>query len=95
MAIKDLTIAQLRTIVAIEDNGSLVAAAEVLFITQPTAAYRVREVSTALGIKLYKRQGRNNVLTKKGQRVLQYARQIVDLHDSMTNSFKTKSDKGE
>lgn len=95
MAIKDLTIAQLRTIVAIEDNGGVAPAGKALNITQTAVTLRVKEVNSALDIELYTRWGRKNVLTDEGKYVLQVAREIVDLHDHMINSFKTKQGKGE
>ena len=73
-----MTLRQLRYVDVIAKRGSLTAAAEVLFVTQPSLTAALRELEQELGITLFLRSRKGLTLTTAGEEFLAYARQILD-----------------
>ena len=69
-------------------EGSLVKAAEKMGVSQPSISEQIKELEAALGEKLFRRQGRNNVLTDSGQMVFDYAEEIFALGRELMNAVK-------
>jgi len=69
-------------------EGSIAAACEKLFVTQPTISAQLRELESALGEKLFKRVGRNLVLTDIGRTVCRYADEIFSLGGELIDTLK-------
>jgi LysR family transcriptional activator of nhaA len=78
----------LRYFWTVANEGNLARAAAKMNVSQPSISEQIRELEIALGQKLFRRQGRNNVLTETGQIVLGYAEQIFALGREMTNVVK-------
>jgi LysR family transcriptional activator of nhaA len=78
----------LRYFWAAAKEGSLARAAAKLHVSQPSISEQIRELEVSLGEKLFRRGGRNNVLTDAGQIVFGYAEQIFALGREMTNAVK-------
>jgi LysR family transcriptional regulator, transcriptional activator of nhaA len=64
-------------------EGTIAAACEKLHLTQPTISTQIRALEEDLGTKLFKRVGRNLVLTETGQVVCRYADEIFSLGHEM------------
>jgi LysR family transcriptional activator of nhaA len=60
-------------------EGSVVAAAERLSLTQPTISGQLRLLEESLGERLFERKGRRLVLTEVGRTVYRYADEIFGL----------------
>ena len=60
--------------VAVE--GSVTAAAEKLFLTQPTVSYHIKTLENSIGIKLLDIRRQKVTLTQAGTGVFQYAKEI-------------------
>lgn len=69
-------------------EGSLARAADRLHVSQPSISEQIHELEEALGEKLFRREGRRNVLTDTGQIVFGYAEQIFALGRELTNVVK-------
>ncbi len=67
---KRIAIYHLETLLWIARLGTFRAAAERLNTTQPAISARVREIEDQLGIALFRREGRNMVLTARGRRLV-------------------------
>lgn len=67
----------LRIIRALADNGTLTAAANTLFLTQPALSHQIRYLEKKLEVSLWLREGRQLRLTPAGEKLLQVARQIL------------------
>lgn len=80
----------LRYFWTVAKEGSLARAAARLHVSQPAISEQIRELETALGEKLFRRDGRNNVLTDAGQVVLGYAEEIFALGREMLNAVKQR-----
>jgi DNA-binding transcriptional LysR family regulator len=70
----------LTTFVAVAEQGSFTAAAADLSVTQAAASQRIAALESALRVTLFNRRSGRISLTDAGQRLYQYARQILDLH---------------
>ncbi|MBN2292767.1 MAG: transcriptional activator NhaR [Pirellulales bacterium] len=60
-------------------EGSISRACEQLHLTQPTISSQLRKLEKSVGGKLFKRIGRNLVLTETGELVKRYADEIFSL----------------
>ncbi|PHS30683.1 MAG: LysR family transcriptional regulator [Methylophaga sp.] len=69
--------AHLKIIRALDDNGTLTAAANALFLTQPALSHQMRYLEKKLGVSLWQREGRQLRLTQAGEALLQVARQVL------------------
>ncbi len=67
----------LKIIRALADNGSLTAAANALFLTQPALSHQIRYLEKKLDVALWQREGRQLRLTPAGEVLLQTARQVL------------------
>ncbi len=68
-------------------EGSLARAAAKLRVSQPSISGQIRELEAAFGEKLFRRAGRNNVLTDAGHVVFGYADEIFALGAEMMNAM--------
>ena len=72
-----LTIRQLQMIRALEQAGSVSAAAQRLQVSQSALSHRIREAERLLGTDLYLRQNKKLIPTVTGQRVAHAAKVIL------------------
>jgi len=68
-------------------EGSLARAAAKLRVSQPSISGQIRELEASFGEKLFRRAGRNNVLTDAGHVVFGYADEIFALGAEMMNAM--------
>lgn len=67
----------LKIIQALADNGTLTAAANALFLTQPALSHQIRYLEKKLEVSLWQRDGRQLRLTQAGELLLRVARQVL------------------
>ena len=72
-----LKLSQLRLVAAIEDGGSVSAAAQALHLSQPAASRMLTELETAFGAALCERQARGVRLTLLGTALARHARAVL------------------
>src|SRR5699024_10492267 len=77
----DVTLNELRLLVAVAEHGSISAAARLLLISQPSASARMKELERHLGLELLDRRTRGAELTADGRAVTDWARAVVDAAD--------------
>ena len=65
-----MTIKHLRIFVAVVDNKTMHAAAEKLFISQPTITQTIKEMEEHYGCLLFERFGKRLVITPVGRELL-------------------------
>jgi len=80
----------LRYFWTVAKEGSLARAAGKLHVSQPSISEQIRELESALGEKLFRREGRTNKLTDVGQVVFGYAEDIFALGREMLNAVKQR-----
>lgn len=71
----------LRSFVAIVDAGSMLNAAEHVFVTQSALSLQIKRLEELLQQPLFAREGRRLALTPAGETLLDYARRVLTLHD--------------
>jgi LysR family transcriptional regulator, regulator for metE and metH len=67
----------LRTLIALRDTGSLVEAAERVFLTQSALSHQIKDLETRLGATVFIRKTRPVRFTTTGARLLQLAEEIL------------------
>ncbi len=79
----------LRTFLAVAEAPSFAEAGERVNKTQSTVSVQMRRLEELLGVPLFEKQGRRNVLTQRGRELLDYAARIVRLNDEAVGRFAT------
>jgi DNA-binding transcriptional LysR family regulator len=69
---------QLRTFVAVAEEGHLTRAAERLFVSQPAVSSHIKALEGELGVPLFHRTPRGMTLTMEGERLLGRARRLLE-----------------
>ncbi|MGL4652042.1 LysR family transcriptional regulator [Cetobacterium sp.] len=84
----------LKYFLAISREGSIIKAAETLYITQPTLSRQIIDLEDQLGTKLLVRGNKNKkiTLTEDGIRFRKRAEEIVELAERTEMEFKTQSE---
>jgi len=67
----------LEIIRAIDRLGSVTAAAESLYVTQPALSHSIRKLEDSLGLKIWNREGRSLRLTQGGEHLLGVANRLL------------------
>ena len=88
-----MTLQQLRYIVEISRCGSITAAAQKLFIAQPSLSKSVRELETELGITIFERSRSGVVFTADGLELLGRARLILEHAADLKDRFASEEKK--
>jgi DNA-binding transcriptional LysR family regulator len=73
-----LTLQQLRYFIEVAAEGSISAAADLLYVAQPTMSAAMKDLETRVGRALLVRSARGVTLTDDGTEFLGYARQVVE-----------------
>ncbi|SJN20950.1 Transcriptional regulator, LysR family [Microbacterium esteraromaticum] len=73
-----LTLQQLRYFIEVAAEGSISAAADLLFVSQPTMSAAMKDLEARVGRALLVRSARGVTLTPDGAEFLGYARQVVE-----------------
>ena len=73
-----LTLQQLRYFIEVAAEGSISAAADLLYVAQPTMSAAMKDLESRVGRALLVRSARGVTLTADGAEFLGYARQVVE-----------------
>jgi len=87
-AVEWLNYHHLRYFWTVARKGGVRKAAEELHVSQPSISAQLRLLEESLGQKLFRRSGRNLVLTETGQLVLNYADEIFSAGRELMNAVK-------
>lgn len=82
---------QLKTFITICDVKSFTSAATTLGYAQSTITTQIKMLEDDLGTTLFNRIGKTISLTNEGQKLLPYARQVLDLERSIYNNVSASS----
>jgi DNA-binding transcriptional LysR family regulator len=80
---------QLRSFVAIAENGQLTRAAEKLHISQPAVSAQLRALEDTLDIALFERTPTGMVLTAAGKKILKAANRVLAAASALQNEART------
>ncbi len=80
---------QLNTFCTILDEGSMTAAAQKLFLTQPAVSQQIRALESDIGVDLFVRGSRHMKPTLQGQVLYDYAQRIIKIVDQARVAIQT------
>ncbi|SCA56523.1 putative HTH-type transcriptional regulator LrhA [Candidatus Terasakiella magnetica] len=89
-----LDLTQLRTFVAVAEQGSFAQAAEVLDLSAPTVSLQMKKLEENVHISLFNSQGRGKTITDAGYRFLEQARKMLSINDVLLSECDQLSAKG-
>lgn len=69
--------------VAVAEHGTLLKAAEALYLSQPALSRSMKKLETQLGVSLFDRDNSKISLNKTGLHAVEYARRILELDREM------------
>lgn len=90
----NLDLGLLRTLVAIADTGGFARAGGRLHLTQPTVSLRMRRLEEQLDEVLFRREGRQMVLTAQAELLVLYGRKLLALNDEAATAVKRTAIEG-
>ena len=68
----------LQEFIVLAQSETFLKAADILYISQPTLSRHIKNLEEDLGVALFERTTRSSKLSKYGNMLLPYAKQIVD-----------------
>ena len=81
----------LRSFVAIVDAGTMLSAADRVFVTQSALSLQIKRLEELVQQPLFTRDGRRLTLTRPGEVLLDYARRVLSLHDEAIAAISSGS----
>ncbi|WP_439273518.1 LysR substrate-binding domain-containing protein [Pseudochrobactrum sp. HB0163] len=85
-----LDLDQLRTFLLIAETGSFTKTADTVLRTQSAISMQIRRLEERIGKPLFTRDGRTLRLTPHGEKLLTYARRLLELNNETVASFRTE-----
>lgn len=82
-----MTLQQLKYAVTVAECGTISAAAEKLFISQPSLTAAIRELESEMGVTIFSRTNRGVIVSREGEEFLGYARQILSQAQLLQERF--------
>ena len=83
-----MTIRHLRIFEAVAREGSMSRAAARLYLSQPTVSKAVKELEEYYGVRLFERLSQRLYITREGEMLLSYARQVLEGFDRMERALR-------
>ena len=84
-----MTLRHLKIFLCVADCGTMTAAAEKLYISQPTVSQAIAELERYYGVRLFERLSQKLYITEDGKKMLSYARHIIESFDDMESAMKS------
>ena len=82
----------LRYFWAVAKEGGISRASDFLNVTPQTISGQLKLLETSLGVKLFRKSGRNLVLTEAGERALSYSEKVFQLESELETALLNPSD---
>jgi len=84
-----LNLSQLQTFVMVVSEGSMTAAADKLFLTQPAVSQQMKNLEDELGVELVVRGSKSIKTTAQGEVLYEHAKKILSLAQAAEISIKS------
>ena len=76
-----MTLRAMEVFLAVVDTGSMRAAAETLYISQPSVSGVIADLEKEYGVRLFERLGKKLYITPEGETLAGYARRMLSLRE--------------
>ena len=83
-----MTLQQLKYVVTVAEAGTIKAAADALYISQPSLTKAVKELEKEMGITIFDRTNKGVTVSRDGGIFLGYARQVLEQAFLIEDSYK-------
>ncbi|MGN0160623.1 MAG: LysR family transcriptional regulator [Lachnospiraceae bacterium] len=83
-----MTIRHLKIFLTVYESNGMSAAAQKLYVSQPTVSQAVAELEKYYGVRLFERMSQKLYITEAGRKLLPYARHILDSFEKMELEMK-------
>ena len=90
-AARGITLQQLRYFIEVAAEGSMSAAADLLYVSQPTMSAALKDLESRTGCTLLTRSTRGVTLTEDGAEFLGYARQVIEQAELLEQRYLGRS----
>lgn len=87
-----MTIRHLKIFITVAETGSMSAAAQQLYLSQPTVSQAIRELEEHYQIRLFERLSRKLYITEEGLQLLSLAHQAVGQFETLEAAMHKKKD---
>lgn len=84
---RNLDLVSLRTLIAVAESGGMTRAANLLHMTQSAVSMQMKRLEDQLSVQLLKRDGRKVVATVEGDRLISYAKRLLDINNEAVRSL--------
>lgn len=84
---RNLDLDLLRTLVAIEHHGTFAGAAAALHRTQSAITQQMQRLEAIVSLPLFEKRGRGKALSRHGEKLVRYARQMLVLNDEAVRTM--------
>lgn len=85
---QNMTLQQLKYVVAVADCQNITEASHRVFISQPSLTAAIRELENEMGVTIFSRSNKGVTVTNEGNEFLSYARQILEQAAMLEDRFK-------
>ena len=85
----------LRAFIAVAETGGMTKAGRLLNLTQAAISQQIKRLEELFGQRLFERDRREAVLTVGGERLLPYARRLLELNDEVSGLMTSPDFHGE
>lgn len=92
---RNLDLTALRSFVAVADSGGVTRAAGLMNLTQSAVSMQLKRLEDALDVSLLDRSARRIALTSAGEKLLGYARRMLELNDEAYVQLTDQAFEGE
>ena len=86
-----MTLRSLEVFLAVVETGSMRAAAEQLYISQPSVSGVVADLEEEFGVRLFERMGKRLFITQEGEQLAGYAQRMLSLNGEIFRQMRTSS----
>ena len=84
-----MTLRSLEVFLAVVESGSMRAAAEQLYISQPSVSGAVADLESEFGVRLFERMGKRLFITPEGEQLASYAQRMLSLNGEIIRQMQT------
>lgn len=88
-----MTLQQLKYLVTVAECKNITAAAEKLYISQPSLSAAVHSLEKEMNVTAFVRSNKGMTVTKEGEELLSFARNLLEQADIMKERFCTDSNR--